>query len=45
MEALLTNYSLTEILVFIVVLALAIKGTVSFYDWARERILKSVGKS
>lgn len=37
---LLTNYSGTEILTFIVILALAIKGVINFYDWAVERVKK-----
>ena len=32
------NYSLTDISIFIVMLSLAIKGIVDFYDWAKNRI-------
>jgi len=35
MQQLLQNYSITEILLFIVILAVAIKGVISFIDWAR----------
>ena len=34
---LLKNFTLEQILVFAVLLALAIKGVVSFYDWIKER--------
>ena len=32
------NYSLTDISIFVVMLSLAIKGIVDFYDWAKNRI-------
>lgn len=38
MEALLKAYSLQDILIFMVLLAIAIKGAISFFDWAKERI-------
>lgn len=38
MIALLQHYSLSDILIFIVFLALAIKGFITFFDWARDRI-------
>lgn len=44
MEDLLTQYSITEFLVFIVILALAIKEAVSFIDWACGRIRKVTDK-
>lgn len=44
MEKLLAAYSITEILVFIVVLALAIKGVITFYDWAVERLKRVFDK-
>lgn len=44
MEKLLAAYSITEILVFIVVLALAIKGVITFYDWAKERLQRVFDK-
>lgn len=37
---LLSRYSVSEILIFLVTFALAIKGTVSFYDWGIERLRK-----
>lgn len=40
MIQLLTTYPLGEILSLIVILALAIKGVVSFWDWAYERLKK-----
>lgn len=44
MLELLNNYSLTEIIVFIVILALSIKGIIDFYDWAKKRIQTPVDK-
>ena len=41
---LLKNYSLSDIAIFIVILALAIKGVVDFYDWAKNRIRKPIDK-
>ena len=38
MEALLKAYSLQDILIFMVLLAIAIKGAISFFDWAKERL-------
>lgn len=38
---LLSKYSVEEIITFIVILCLAIKGSVSFFDWAKERLKKS----
>lgn len=38
MTDLFTNYSVSEIVVFIVVLAFAIKELVMFCDWAKERL-------
>ena len=38
MIELLTAYSIEQILIFIVLLALAIKGVISFLDWAHDRI-------
>jgi len=42
MLELLAAYSVEEILVFIVMLAVAIKGVVSFIDWANKIIWKSI---
>ena len=36
----LKNYLLTNIAIFIVMLAFAIKGVIDFYDWAKKRITK-----
>ena len=38
------NYSLTEIAIFITMLAFAIKGIIDFYDWAKDRIKKPIDK-
>lgn len=38
MPELLQNYSIEQIIVFLVILAAAIKGVCSFYDWAKERL-------
>ena len=43
MEELLTRYTITEIVIFIVFLAIAIKEVVTFFDWAHSR-LKGVFK-
>lgn len=40
MLALFQHYSLSDILIFIVILALAIKSAVSFFDWIHERVQK-----
>lgn len=41
MLELLQKYSLTEIITFIVLLALAIKGIITFWDWAVDRLKKA----
>ena len=38
MLQLLQSYSITEILMFLVMFALAIKEIINFYDWAKKRI-------
>lgn len=43
MEELLTKYTITEIIIFIVFLAIAVKEVVTFFDWAHSR-LKGVFK-
>ena len=43
MEELLTKYTITEIVIFIVFLAIAVKEVVTFFDWAHSR-LKGVFK-
>ena len=42
MQQLLETYSISEILIFIVILASAIKGVVSFIEWAKDKITHSV---
>ena len=44
MLELLKNYSLQDIIIFIVMLAFAIKGIIDFYDWAKSRITKTTDK-
>jgi len=44
MEALLKAYSLQDILIFMVLLAIAIKGAISFFDWAKERLGRAYKK-
>lgn len=39
---LLQNYSLEQVFIFIVVISLAIKGCVTFYDWAVKRVRQMV---
>lgn len=45
MKQLLSNYSVGQILLFLVVAAFAIKEFLSFIDWAHERMDKTVDKS
>jgi hypothetical protein len=40
MQQLLQDFSISQILMFIVILAAATKGLISFIDWAKERITK-----
>ena len=44
MVALLQQYSLSDILMFTIFLALAVKSLVSFFDWANDRIQKIFNK-
>lgn len=44
MLALLQRYSISEILIFIVLLALAIKGVITFIDWVHEKIKKAFNR-
>ena len=37
---LLNKYTVDEILMFLIILALALKGTISFFDWAKDRLDK-----
>ncbi len=45
MTELLTTYSLSEILMFVVALAVAFKGVSTFIDWVQEKRKKDVLKS
>ena len=38
MQTLLESYSPTEILIFVILLGLAIKSAVTFFDWAYARL-------
>lgn len=40
MAQLLATYSVAEILIFIILLAIAVKGVVTFWDWGTERLRK-----
>lgn len=45
MLELLNNYSLTEIIIFIIMLALSLKSIIDFYDWAKNRIKQPIDKA
>lgn len=42
MKELFTTYTVDQIVMFIILLACAIKGAVGFYDWAKERLGKII---
>lgn len=44
MGQLLAKYSITEIVVFLVILGFAIKELVTFFDWAHSRLRKNFDK-
>ena len=44
MVELLQHYSLSDILIFIVILALAVKSLISFFDWVHDRLEKVFNK-
>ena len=44
MITLLQHYSLSDIFIFIIFLALAVKSLISFFDWAQDRINKTFNK-
>lgn len=44
MEELLTRYDLSEILIFIVILAIAAKGVVTYLDWVKDKISQNYKK-
>ena len=37
---LIQQYSVSEIIIMLILLAAALKGLINFYDWAKEKILK-----
>lgn len=45
MLELLQNYSINQILIFITMLALAIKGLISFWDWGYKRLKNGFAKN
>ena len=44
MEKLLTQYSINDILIFLIVFAFAFKGIVTFFDWLTHRLRKVFNK-
>ena len=44
MIELLQHYSLSEVFIFTILLALAAKSLITFFDWANERIKKAFNK-
>ena len=44
MEELLNRFSITEIILFIVLFALAIKSIIDFFDWAHKRLKEKFDK-
>lgn len=44
MEQLLSRYSLSEIIVFLALIAAALKGFITFFDWAIDRLRKIFSK-
>lgn len=44
MLSLLSSYSLIEIITFIIVLAIAIKEVIGYFDWGKNKIDKEVGR-
>lgn len=44
MEELFVNYSISDIIVFTIILAAAIKGLVSFFDWGNTRLKQVYNK-
>ena len=44
MITLLQHYSLSDIFIFIIFLALAVKSLISFFDWAQDNINKTFNK-
>ena len=44
MAELITNYSWSEIILFVIAFAAAIKGVVTFWDWGKDRLRKAYDK-
>ena len=44
MTELITNYSWSEIVLFVIAFAAAIKGVVTFWDWGKDRLRKVYNK-
>ena len=44
MAELITNYSWSEIILFVIAFAAAIKGVVTFWDWGNDRLRKVYNK-
>ena len=42
---LLKDYSVQDIFIFIVLLALSLKGCVSFFDWIGKRLHRAIDKA
>jgi hypothetical protein len=45
MIELLKSYSLSEIIIFFIIFCLAVKESISFYDWYKNRIQQSYNKN
>lgn len=45
MEELFQSYSVSDVVVFAVIFAVAIKESVTFFDWGKERLRKAFDKS
>lgn len=45
MTQLLTQYSISEIIIFIITLSLAIKGLIQFIDWLKKRTRQAIKQS
>ena len=44
MTELITNYSWSEIVLFVIAFSAAIKGVVTFWDWGKDRLKKVYDK-
>ena len=44
MKELMTTFTISDIILFIILLAVAIKGIVDFYDWSKDRLKKKFDK-